>query len=411
MSEIKTKDKKSNTDSTKNTINVTTDVTTNVISEISIYGLKKNNDFIYIGKKSRHRKIDNTNRNSKNNNSAENTNGNNNNSAENSIPKNTNSSNSTENKDLKLSNISYHYVNPVLHDICESNEINVVVLKDVQKSEWYNEKLAEIVSKYKDKHPLVNAQWMLEGKRGYWEGTGGYWQGKKKDKHTIDRLSESKHKKVLQYDLNGNLVKIWDSCKAVGINVFKDYAVINGSACSCIYQILGNLIFNRCAKNSHWYQYDEIKSYFETESIPNHVDIEKLNSDARLKRRSELRRYREAKIPKTYCRTYSVLEYNENNELVNEYLDIYDAAIKYNTSGGYIRLICRGERKLNNGYHLVYGKKTEKPIAEIENRKRFKAKPELQESKEPKESNKIVDNNSTNIDPDDIQYTEYHYEI
>jgi hypothetical protein len=39
----------------------------------------------------------------------------------------------------------------------------------------------------------------------------GYWLGKKRDEKTLKALSESKFKKVIQYNTKGELVKIWSN--------------------------------------------------------------------------------------------------------------------------------------------------------------------------------------------------------
>lgn len=43
----------------------------------------------------------------------------------------------------------------------------------------------------------------------YWSGTKGYWYNKKKDIQTINKLSESKEKQIVEYDVKGCLKKIW----------------------------------------------------------------------------------------------------------------------------------------------------------------------------------------------------------
>lgn len=53
-------------------------------------------------------------------------------------------------------------------------------------------------------------------RRLYRKANSNYWQGRKKDVHTINRLSESKFKVILQYNKNGVLINEFES--AVTIN-------------------------------------------------------------------------------------------------------------------------------------------------------------------------------------------------
>jgi hypothetical protein len=86
----------------------------------------------------------------------------------------------------------------------------------------------------------------------------GYWRGKKRDSNTLKKLSESKYIKVVQYDKDGNLIKIWDSCKDAAIAIFKDYQIINGSAKSKIYDVLEcKTIKNRFIYDSYWFKEKE----------------------------------------------------------------------------------------------------------------------------------------------------------
>lgn len=158
---------------------------------------------------------------------------------------------------INKSQATYQYNNSKIRDIFTSNpDVNVVPLKVVNEDEWYDEKLQEVLDKHKDKHPLLNAQWMLEGKRGFWEG-------KERDAHTLQRLSESKFKRVVQYDSEGNLVKVWKSGKDAAIHVFKDYVVINGGGDTKLYTVLGaTTLKGRCKLNSYWFKEQELIKFF-----------------------------------------------------------------------------------------------------------------------------------------------------
>ena len=95
---------------------------------------------------------------------------------------------------LRKSDVGYQYVNSKIKTVFDDNQDAVVEpILIVPEDQWYDEKLKEVVSKHHDKHPLLNSKWMLEGKHGYWEG-------KTRDEYTINRLAESKHIKIVEYD-------------------------------------------------------------------------------------------------------------------------------------------------------------------------------------------------------------------
>ena len=171
---------------------------------------------------------------------------------------------------INRSDLKYPYHNASIREVfMNDNGVSVEPIKFVPISEWYDEKLLEVVEKHKQNHPLLNAQWMLDGKRGYWEGTGGFWEGKTRDAHTLKRLSESKYRGVVQYDLNGNLVKIWESRKEAATEVFGDYRVVNGSAASSLYSLVTNANpKNRLKHGSYWFSRDEFNVVPTRISIP-----------------------------------------------------------------------------------------------------------------------------------------------
>jgi hypothetical protein len=68
-----------------------------------------------------------------------------------------------------------------------NGDTDVVILHQDVNEDWYDKKLKTVVQKHKENHPLLNAQWMLDGKRGRFEGTLGWWYGKKEmNIHLID---------------------------------------------------------------------------------------------------------------------------------------------------------------------------------------------------------------------------------
>lgn len=266
---------------------------------------------------------------------------------------------------LKIEN-KYHYIGKT---ICLNHEGNVIksnlslygfphlrelifnrqdiqfdVLEIVPLKKWYDKKLEEVVDKYKDEHPLRNPDWMKEGKRGYWSGTtgyldeGGYWSGKTRDDHTVFRLAESKFKRIIQFDINGNLIKIWDSAKEIGLTVFKDYCVKNGSSKSRIYRLISALSINgHFGMESYWYKYEDIYKHFNG-NIP-----KKLNIDTILKKEVEMKREnrRNHGNNQTHKSFYTV-EWNKKNGTIQYFDNIFHAGYVLKISSLSVSRICRG---------------------------------------------------------------------
>lgn len=128
------------------------------------------------------------------------------------------------------STIKYFYVNDKLKRVANKS---IEILEEVEVDNWFDPKLNQIVEKYKAGANLRNAKHFLEGRRGFFNKGEGYWVGKKKDAHTINRMTESKFKEVCQYDLNGNLVHVWNSiisaAKYLGFEINKDKRGVTGS--------------------------------------------------------------------------------------------------------------------------------------------------------------------------------------
>ena len=217
-----------------------------------------------------------------------------------------------ENQDgeIKKSMVGRLYSNPELRQVLLNDEdLQIQSLKLVDLKDWYDEKLLEVVEKYRDSHPLKNADWMLEGKRGYWQDTGGYWLGKTRDANTLKQLSASKHRRVVQYDIGGNYVKTWESRKAVGIQILKDYKVINGSAESRIYKVLTTkTVDKRRYANSYWFGEDELQKVFG--AVPKKLNYEAIRA-AEKQRRKTQRKKQEI----LYTTRYTVEQLSENGEL------------------------------------------------------------------------------------------------
>lgn len=286
---------------------------------INIYGLKRNDEFIYIGKteSSAHRS--------------------------------------------KHVNKSGYFPNQMLltKELKNSSDVEIVVLKKLpygKSKEWYNTKLLEVVDKHKDNHPLLNAEWMKKGYRGYW-------QNMKRDAHTISRLSESKFKRVFQYDINGNLIKIWGSLKEVAIKVFDDYHVKNGSACSKFYSyVRSRLIKSRLHYNSYWIKESEIMQHFKF--IPKKLNLElifKNEKENRSMRTHATRRKNEVKNKYGYRSVYTVEHYNENNKLIKIYDCIEDCSKALKISKQSVLRLCKNE-VLKPKHFIKYGAKKKRKI-------------------------------------------------
>lgn len=251
---------------------------------------------------------------------------------------------------INKSNISMLYLYDKFRNIFENEkDIEIVPIKTAGDT-WYDEKLNEVVKKYSQNHPLINAQWMLEGKRGFWNG-------KKRDANTLKKLSESKYVRVAQYNAEGYLIKIWNSCKDAAINVFNDYHVVNGSSDSAIYNILdSNKIQTRFSHDSYWFKEKELIKYFN--SIPKKIKIDALR-EAEKQRKSESKK--NAKVPENIMK-YSVIHYNPDMSIKKTYQSVDEASYMLKVDKSTIRKLCRGV-KSNDNYILKYGEKSPQPYA------------------------------------------------
>ena len=252
---------------------------------------------------------------------------------------------------LKNSDVHYRYTSDKINDLFNNNT-NVSVIKVVDEDVWYSEKLHEVVEFYNKKHPLVNAQWMCEGKRGYWEG-------KVKDKHTITRLSESKFKKVYQYDEKGDLVKIWRSGKAAATMVFKDYQVVKGSAVSAIYDMLrSKTLKNKFRLGYYWFREEDLKKMYDPNPIPRHIYLYGIDLEQH-KKRSILRKHTVVEN----IRKASVIHRDTEGNIIYVYKNTAHAAYMLKTTMNVIQKFCRGINQ-NDYYILSYGEKSLQPVNE-----------------------------------------------
>lgn len=272
-------------------------------NEPKIYGLKTNNKLVYVGKTH------------------------------------------VTNKDgeLKKSGIQTIYTNSKLNKLLVKNDdVTIIPIQDTDIKNWYYDRNNEAHKKFVEgEKDLLNDPWILEGKNGYWEG-------KKRDNHTLNRLSESKYKSIIQYDKKGNLVKVWNSGKEVGIQVFKDYRVVNGRSESKIYRLIANnTIKNKFALNHYWFGYDEMMKHFNV--IPKKINIDKIISIEKAKR-SKSQKKRNIII------VYTVNKYSLSGELIKKYDSAIEAALDNKTSVSVIRKSCTNKRK-SKDFIWKYGKK------------------------------------------------------
>jgi hypothetical protein len=218
-----------------------------------------------------------------------------------------------------------------------ADKIEVVPIDITTDKKWFDDKLINILF-HKDGNSLKNAKHLLKGKRGFFGEGEGYWVGKKKDKHTLIRLSESKHKGVYQYDNTGKLIKSWKSIKDAATKVTKDYEVINGGGCSKLYSIVDKKKFkHRLKEKFFWIKEEEFKYFYPKATQP----LPKINLKNLIKKQEEsLPPPKPRKIPK-YKWIYSVEEYY-NNILVKKHKTTYHAAKHYNVKTDYISKLCRG---------------------------------------------------------------------
>lgn len=245
--------------------------------------------------------------------------------------------------------------------IFDRQDVEFDVLETVPLKKWYDRKLEEVVDKYKDEHPLRNSDWMKEGKRGYWEGTtgyleeGGYWSGKTRDEHTVFRLAESKFKKIIQFDINGNLIKIWDSAKEIGLTVFKDYRVKNGGSASRIYDLISAVTINgHFGMGSYWYRYEDIHKHFNG-NIP-----KKLNIDAIMK--NDVERKRESyRYGMQEFKSFYTVEWHKADGSIQYFDNIFHAGYVLKISSVSVSRICRGVIK-RPAFDLKYGQKKRQNI-------------------------------------------------
>ena len=261
------------------------------------------------------------------------------------------------NGEITRSLISSRSKNERLNNLFKGDEEVVIEpIKVVESDEWYDEKLQEVVQKHAQHHPLVNAQWMLDGKRGYWEGTGGFWEGKTRDAHTLKRLSESKYTKICQYDNKGKLVKIWAGAKEAAIQVFGDYSLDNTHGKSDLYNSMRATTMRSSFKmGSYWFRVSDMKRHFGL--VPTKLNLSVILDKEKM-RRSERRTQGK---PATHARRYTVIQYDSSGEEIERFDNSHHAAFELKMSLVLVQRICRGTA-INSNYLLEFGPKVVQPI-------------------------------------------------
>lgn len=245
------------------------------------------------------------------------------------------------------------YYNPKFKMIVKDyNKVTIEILDEAPIDKWFEPKFQKIVEKHNKGDKLLNAQHLLDGKRGYWEGTGGYWIGKKRDQNTIDRMIESKFKSLLQYDVDGNFVKEWKSIKQAAIEVFNDYELINGSAKSSLYYILGSKnIKKRFRHNSYWIK----KSEFKTTKIPIKISIDKILESQKIDRKYKNRTKKQIERA-IQILSKPIYQIDVNGKVIKQFKSAKIAGEQLGICSSAIGLCCRYERGSTSGYRFMFRK-------------------------------------------------------
>lgn len=286
-------------------------------NEVMIYGVKSKNNYKYIGKTRRDIQV---------------------------------------NGKIKNANVKAQYNNKPLRDVFVNYEnVSVEPIILVPESQWYPEKLREVVAH--NQHPLLNAKWMLEGKRGYWEG-------KKRDSHTLLMLSQSKFKQYVEYDKQGKLKKVWIGGKNVAKQIFGDYQVVDGCGKTKFYEVAkSSSVKKRFAHGSYWFRFEELILHFN--GIP-----AKINIQAMIKREQENKRLRRVLTykKKTTCNKYIVECYDrKSGKLITVYKNSEEAGYMLKVHKDLIRRFCTNKIRPARDYIFKYGEKLEQPKASYPN--------------------------------------------
>lgn len=166
-----------------------------------------------------------------------------------------------------------------------------------------------------------------------------YWTGKKRDSNTLKQLSKSKYKKIVQYDEDGYLVKIWDSAKDVASKIFNDYKVKDGSGNTKFYGYLSSPnLKTRFKKGYYWIKLEE----FVDNKAPQFIDIQYIldKQKKEYNERVSISRKKSKKV-KT-CQNIPIFEINPiTKKIIGRYPSAKIAGEKLNIQPSSINRICR----------------------------------------------------------------------
>lgn len=175
---------------------------------------------------------------------------------------------------IKMGYLNSYHANPKLKKkvkAARNFKIRVLVRTSQEAKVWFNEKLKKHTEYLNKKYNLVNSKNVF-GLNGY-----AYWKGKKKDKHTLKRLEESKYKPIVQFTNDGKFVREWKSAKHAAKH-YRVYQLVNGSGASPIHHATSSK--RKVWNNFVWYQRTKVIELYG--KIP--TQLEKLHFDVPSKR-------------------------------------------------------------------------------------------------------------------------------
>lgn len=146
-------------------------------------------------------------------------------------------------------------------------------------------------------------------------GDGGGFLNKKHGDKWKNAIKQSNSKKVACYDLNGNLIKIYESCRDASYDVF-------GKDCRGI-----DAVTRGEYKTCGGYQW---------KTFDNHPDL------------------KISKYKRTSYKVKKVAKYDCNNNLIEIYDSMTIASKENEASTAKITLVCKGKRKKHKGYNWKY---------------------------------------------------------
>lgn len=229
----------------------------------------------------------------------------------------------TKDGKIKMTYLGTYYANRKLNQkvkAAKNFKIRVVARTSNEAKEWFNEKLRKHQSYLEKKYKLINSKNVF-GLNGY-----GYWTGKKRDKHTLKRLEESKFKPIAQFTRDGKFVREWPSAKHAAKH-YRVYRLENGSGGSVIHDAL--LSKSRVWRDWVWYKISELKEIY------NGVVPQQLHK-------------LEYEVPTSRIKTL-IVKYNDKNKVVDFYYTADTAAKTVGTTAYFLKQNLNTGNKFN-GY-------------------------------------------------------------